>query len=155
MFLGAFLKGGEHTEKLNAIKNGALAAFAACGSALLGLLGGWDAALECLLLFMAVDYVSGLVLAGVFHCSGKSESGALESRAGFKGLLRKGGVLALVLVGAALDRTLGSQAARNTLCLFFTANEGISILENLGLMGVRYPAFLRNMLEALRDEKDK
>ena len=59
------------------------------GAAIAALLGGWDMALKTLCIFMAIDYVSGLIVAGVFKASTKSESGALESRAGLKGLLRK------------------------------------------------------------------
>ena len=44
--------------------------------------------------------------------------------------------------------------SRAGVCLFFTANEGLSILENLGLMGVPYPGFLRDMLEAMRKKND-
>ena len=65
-------------------------AVGALGAAIASLYGGWDAALQTLILFMAVDYVTGLIVAGVFHASPKSRTGALESRAGWKGLIRKG-----------------------------------------------------------------
>ena len=65
----------------------------ALGAGIAGLFGGWDASLLTLLIFMAADYITGLLVAGVFHNSPKTESGALESKAGLKGLLRKGGVL--------------------------------------------------------------
>jgi len=139
-------------EKAAAIKNAALAALASAGSLLAGALGGWDAVLETLLACMAVDYVTGMVVAGVFKKSGKSEGGALDSRAGFRGLCRKGAVLLCVLVAARLDTLLGGGYARTAVALFFIGNEGLSVLENLGLMGVPYPAFLKNALEALEEK---
>ena len=60
-------------------------AVGALGSAIASLYGGWDASLQTLIIFMAVDYVTGLLVAGVFHASPKSRTGALESRAGWKG----------------------------------------------------------------------
>ena len=136
-------------EKCAEMKSAVLAALAAAGSLLAQQLGGWDGALEVLVGMMAADYVTGLVVAGVFHRSGKSESGALDSRSGFQGLVRKGGILLLVYLGALLDRASGTAGVRTAVCLFFIANEGLSVLENLGLMGLPYPAALKNALEAL------
>lgn len=65
-------------------------AIGVAGSFIASMFGGWDAALATLVIFMAIDYVTGLIVAGVFHNSGKTENGALESRAGWKGLCRKG-----------------------------------------------------------------
>ena len=73
-----------------------LAALSTAGAALAQALGGWDGALQGLVAFMAADYVTGLVVAGVFRRSGKTEGGGLESHAGFLGLVRKGGILLLV-----------------------------------------------------------
>ena len=78
-------------------------AVGALGAAIASLYGGWDAALQTLILFMAVDYGTGLSVAGVFHASPKSRTGALESRAGWKGLIRKGETLLIVLVACRLD----------------------------------------------------
>lgn len=72
------------------LKDGICAGIGIIGSTIAALFGGWDAALVTLVIFMAVDYITGLLVAGVFHRSGKSESGALESHAGWKGLLKKG-----------------------------------------------------------------
>ena len=70
------------------------------GGAISQAFGGWDAALITLLLFMAVDYLSGLIVAGVFHSSDKSETGTLNSAACWQGLLKKGMTLVIVLVAA-------------------------------------------------------
>ena len=131
---------------MSRLKDAALALAAMAGSALSAALGGWDAALQTLLVCMALDYLSGVVVAGVFKRSDKSGDGALDSRAGFRGLCKKGAELALVLVG---------DWARMAVILFFIGNEGLSILENLGLMGVPYPAFLREALDVLKEQNDR
>lgn len=141
-------------EKIVHMKDAVVAALAVGLGGLAKIFGGWDAALGVLIGFMAADYLTGLVVAGIFKRSPKSGTGALESRAGLKGLFRKGGILLLVLVGVWLDNLLGAVYIRPTMCLFFIANEGLSVLENLGLMGVPLPGFLRNMLEAMRDKAD-
>ena len=132
-----------------------MAGIAALGGLVIQALGGWDGALQTLVAFMAVDYATGLLVAGVFRRSGKTEGGGLESRAGFLGLLRKGAVLLVVFLGTLLDSLPGGGFIRPAVCCFFIANEGLSILENLGLMGVPCPAFLRNALEALRKQGDQ
>lgn len=119
------------------------------------LLGGWDVTLQTLIGAMAVDYLTGVIVAGVFKKSAKTDSGALESRAGFKGLMRKVGILLMVFLGVLLDRFAGTALVRPAVCVFFTANEGLSILENFGLMGVPFPKFLQDMLEDLRSQGDK
>ena len=83
------------------------------GSFIASLFGGWDAALATLVIFMAIDYVTGLIVAGVFHNSGKTENGALESRAGWKGLCRKGVSLLVVLVACRLDLITGTNFIRD------------------------------------------
>lgn len=137
---------------ITGIKDTVLVVVATIGSVLANLFGGWDVTLQVLIGCMSVDYISGMVVAAVFKKSPKSEGGALESRAGFKGLIRKGGILALVLVAVWLDKLLGASYVRVAVCLFFIANEGLSIVENLGLMGVPMPPFLKSMLEAMRDK---
>ncbi len=125
------------------------------GSMISNAFGGWDAAMATLVIFMAVDYITGLIVAGVFHRSGKSESGALESRAGFKGLCRKGGVLLLVLVATRLDLILGVDFVRDAVCIGFTANELISIVENAGLMGIPIPKVLTRAIDALQSKAEE
>ena len=139
----------------NAVKNGILAALAAAGSWIANSLGGWDASMQVLVALMVADYLTGVLVAAVWHKSIKSSSGTLNSVAGFKGILKKCAILLLVWIGVLLDQALGSTYARTAVVLFFVGNEGISLLENLGLMGVPFPAFLRRALEALRDQGDK
>lgn len=137
------------------IKNIALAALAGAGSVLAHALGGWDAALKLLVAMMAADYLTGMVVAAVFKKSNKSQSGALDSRAGFIGLIRKCTILLLVWIGVILDNAIGAGYVRTAICIFFIGNEGLSLLENVGLMGVPFPAFLKNMLEALKEQGDE
>ena len=138
------------------MKVGILAAAAAAGSILTGWLGGWDIALQTLLALMAVDCVSGVVVAAVFKRSDKSKGGRLDSGAGFRGLCKKCAELVLVLLAVRLDAlTGGTQYVRMAVLIFFIGNEGLSILENLGLMGVNYPACLKNAMEVLREKGDQ
>lgn len=119
------------------------------GGTIAALLGGWDAAIATLLLFMAVDYASGLVVAGVFHASSKSEGGALQSGAGFQGLCRKGMTLLFVLVACRLDMLLNIRYMRDAVIIGFSANELISIVENAGLMGLPLPAAITQAVDIL------
>ncbi len=136
----------------NMIKNSVLAGIAAFGSFAAHALGGWDASMQVLVALMIADYITGVLVAAVWRRSSKSKSGALDSKAGFKGLLKKGMILVLVWLGVLLDAATGAAYIRTAVVLFFIGNEGISLLENLGLMGVPYPAFLKKALEALHDQ---
>lgn len=120
------------------------------GGAVASLFGGWDAAIQTLILFMGIDYITGLIVAGVFHKSQKSESGTLESHAGWKGLCKKGVSLLIVLVACRLDLVMGSTFIRDAVVIAFIANETISIIENAGLMGVPIPAVITNAIEVLK-----
>ncbi len=124
------------------------------GSVIASLFGGWDAALVTLLIFMGVDYVTGLIVAGVFHTSEKTENGALESRAGWKGLCRKGVTLLVVLVACRLDLMMGSNFIRDAVVIAFVTNETISIIENAGLMGVPIPAVIVKAIEVLKKKAE-
>lgn len=120
------------------------------GGAISSYLGGWDTALQTLIIFMALDYITGLIVAGVFHKSTKSESGALESRAGFKGLCRKGVALLIVLMGCQLDLMAGTDFIRDACVIAFVTNEALSIIENAGLMGVPVPEVITKGIEILK-----
>lgn len=131
-------------------------ALALAGSALAELFGGWDMALETLLLLMSADWITGgILLPAVFGKSPKSPNGALESRAGWKGLCRKGMTLFYILIAARLDRLLGMDYIRNAVCIGFIANELLSIVENAGLMGVPLPAMIRKVIDILKENAEK
>ncbi len=124
------------------------------GSVIASLFGGWDAALVTLVIFMGIDYVTGLIVAGVFHTSEKTQNGTLESRAGWKGLCRKGVTLLVVLVACRLDLMMGSNFIRDAVVIAFVANETISIIENAGLMGIPIPAVVVKAIEVLKKKAE-
>lgn len=124
------------------------------GGLVASLFGGWTASLTTLLIFMAIDYASGLVVAGVFHASPKSETGALESRAGFKGLIRKFTMLLFVMIGHRLDVAVGTTYIRDAVCIAFMANELLSIVENAGLMGLPIPSIITDSIDILKNRKN-
>lgn len=117
--------------------------------------GGWSDALITLIVFMALDYVTGLIVAGIFKKSKKSENGALESRAGFKGLCRKGVALMIVLVAVRLDIIMHTTYIKDAVIIAFVANESISIIENAGLMGIPVPGIIARAIDVLRNDSEK
>ena len=123
------------------------------GSAFCWAFGGWDAALAALMVCMAVDYVSGSLVALVFHKSTKTESGAYNSAYGLKGLCKKGLMLLFVLVAVQIDKILGTDYARDAVCIGFCANEILSIIENLGLAGIPMPQAVTKALEQLQSKQ--
>ena len=125
------------------------------GSIVSSLFGGWSASLTTLLLFMAADYLSGLVVAAVFKKSPKTKTGSLESKAGFKGICRKGMMLLFVLVAYRLDLVIGTDYIRNAVIIAFIANELISLTENAGLMGVPLPAVITNAIDILTKKSEE
>lgn len=114
--------------------------------------GGWDTALAALMLCMAVDYLSGSIVALVFHNSRKSETGAYNSAYGLKGLMKKCLMLLFVLVSVQMDRILGTAYVRDAVCIGFCTNEVLSIVENLGLAGIPLPKAVTKALEQLQQK---
>lgn len=137
------------------MKDGICTAIGVVGSTIASFFGGFDAALITLLIFMGVDYATGLIVAGVFHKSEKTENGALESRAGWKGLCRKGVSLLVVLVACRLDMIMGSNFIRDATVIAFIANETISIIENAGMMGVPIPSVITKAIEVLKKKSER
>ena len=117
------------------------------------LLGGFDTPILALIICMGADYVTGLIVAGVFHTSPKTKSGGLDSRVGWKGLARKFVTILIVVVANLADLLLGLHYIRDAVIAAFCANECISILENAGLMGIRIPRVLTEALEKLGEEE--
>lgn len=141
--------------KIFTMKNGILAALAAVGTLISEALGGWDDALILLATFVVMDLITGWMVAAIWKKSPKSATGAMDSKANFKGLCKKVVIFCLVALGARLDVTLGTTYIRTAIILFFVGNEGLSLVENLGIMGVPFPAFIKNMLDVLREQGDK
>lgn len=116
------------------------------------LVGGLDTPILALVICMGVDYVTGLIVAGVFHTSPKTPGGGLDSRVGWKGLARKVVTLLIVVIANLADILLELSYIRDAVIAGFCANECISILENAGCMGIRIPKALSTALERLNRE---
>jgi toxin secretion/phage lysis holin len=130
-------------------------ALAAMVGAAAGLLGEWNVLLTVLAIFMVIDYLTGLIVAWRGK-SPKTVTGGVSSKAGFDGLIRKFFIMVVILVATLLDVAIGNSTRvfQTAATMYYIANEGISILENTALMGVKYPAFIIKALEALRDKSD-
>nr|DAF09947.1 MAG TPA: holin [Caudoviricetes sp.] len=112
------------------------------------LLGGWDIAMITLATFMILDYITGMG-ASFITKKWNSETGAI-------GLVKKGTIILLVILGVFLDRltTGGTWLFRNVIVMFYIANEGLSVIENCGRIGLPIPKRLLDALEQLRNEND-
>lgn len=131
-------------------------AVALVAGAVSGLFGGFDTIMWVLVGFMALDYLSGLIVAWMGR-SRKTETGHLDSKVGAQGIAKKGLMLLVVLVAALLDRAMdaGTSVFRNAVIWFYLANEGLSILENMSLAGVPFPQRVQQALEQLRDRNNE
>lgn len=125
------------------------------GSALAFFLGGWDASVITLGIFMAIDMFTGFIVAGVFHKSKKTESGSLKSIIGFKGISKKCMILLFVGIGHMLDMFIGVAYIREAICIAYMANELISIVENAGLMGIPIPSVITKAIDILHNNENE
>ena len=118
------------------------------GTAFIYLVGGIDVAIQCLLIAIIIDYISGLIKA--FNTK------QLSSKIGFKGILKKVGVLLIVMLAVLIDRVTGETGAIRTLVIYyFVSNEGLSIIENLGQAGLPIPKAIKNALKALKEQSNE
>ena len=131
-----------------------LSGVACVGAAIASLFGGWTGAMTTLVILMLIDYVTGIIVAGVFHNSPKCSGGALSSAVGFKGICRKFVILLIVVVACRVDLLLETTIIRDATCIGFCANELVSITENAGLMGIPLPRKLVEAIEVLRGDND-
>lgn len=138
------------------IKNIILSAVALTGTFIAKALGGWDSAMTTLVIIMAIDYITGVLIAIAWKKSPKSATGAADSTVGFKGLCKKGVILLVILIAVRLDITMNlAGVVRLASIMFFIGNEGISVIENLGIMGVPFPNIIKESLEKLKAKGDK
>lgn len=135
--------------KENRMKTFICGAIGVIGSGIAFMFGGWDASLITLLICMICDYITGMIVAGVFHKSKKTETGNLESRAGWKGLCKKFVTLLFVIIANRLDMQMGTQIIRDAVCISFITNEILSIIENAGLMGIPMPDAITKAIATL------
>ena len=132
-----------------------IGAVSVIGGAIVQALGGWDNALQLLCVIMAADYLTGILCALVWKRSPKSEDGSFNSEASLKGLFRMAGILLAVLIASQLDRYAGTAFVRSTTIIFFIANDGFSVIENMGVMGLPMPNAIKNAFEMLRQQDNE
>lgn len=113
------------------------------------LFGSWDLALQVLIVFMILDYGTGVLYAYLTN--------QLNSEVGFKGLVKKCMILVVLIIGVMLDRIVGNGTwvFRTLVAYFYIANEGISLLENVGNIGIPIPNKIRNALEQLNKDDEE
>ncbi len=123
--------------------------------AIAGIFGDWTTLMTVLVVVMSLDYITGVIVAITGH-SPKTEGGGLDSKAGFIGIAKKAVIMIVVLLATLLDRALGTDAQvfRTACVCYYIANEGISVVENAGLMGLPVPEAIRKALEQLRDKDE-
>lgn len=126
----------------------------ALGSLIANAFGGWDKSLITLLIFMCVDYVTGII-AAVMNKSLKTASGGLNSAIGFKGIAKKCMILLYVLIAVRLDLLIETNYIRDAVCLVFILNELLSITENAGIIGVPLPSPIKKVIDVLRKKEEE
>lgn len=119
------------------------------GGFIAAIFGGWDSALVTLVIFMSIDFFTGVVTAAMKK-SKHTESGGLSSKAGWFGLAKKVCTLLLIAVAVRMDIMLGTTYIRDAVCISFCLNELLSIVENTSLMGIPYPPVLKNAIDILQ-----
>lgn len=133
-----------------------LAALGAFGSGIVAVLwGGWSQPMTVLCILMGLDYISGVVVALVFHASPKTQSGGASSLIGMKGLLRKLFLILIVAAAYQIDRIIGTNYLRDAVAIAFIANEALSLVENAGLMGIPIPKALLKGIDVLKGKAEE
>lgn len=122
------------------------------GSFLSNLFGGWSSGIATLLIMMALDWITGLMVAGIFRSSKKSENGALNSSVGLKGICKKIMMLIIVVMAYRFDLIVGTNYIRDAVVIALIVNEAISILENGVLMGIPIPKVLQKAIDIMKDK---
>ncbi|MEA5059805.1 MAG: holin [Clostridia bacterium] len=126
--------------------NGFKSVVAVIGGIAAYLWGAWDALIQVLVAVVVIDYVTGVIKAAV--------KGELSSGVGFKGLAKKVAIFLIVALGVLVDTAIPATngAVRSAVIMFYVANEGLSILENIGQLGVPLPVVLKGWLAKLKEE---
>lgn len=127
-------------------------AMSVIGGFIANAMGGWSSDLVTLVIFMSIDFLMGIIIAGFLKKSGHSDGGGLSSAAGFKGLLRKCIMLAFVLIANRLDIVIGTDYIRTAVIIGFAVNELVSIVENAGIMGVPLPSVITKAIDLLKNK---
>lgn len=142
-------------DKFLNIKNSIFTVLGAIGGVIATALGGCSKLLTALLSAMAIDYISGLIVAVVFKNSPKTETGGAQSKAGFVGIVKKVFMLLIIVAVNQVDIVLGSGGfLRNAAITGFFANEILSMIENAGLMGIKLPPAVINAIDILKKKSE-
>lgn len=142
-------------ESLNGVKTGFYTTIVLVGGFMGKLFGGLDILFYALFICSIVDFVSGFIVAAVFKNSTKTETGAAQSSAGFKGLAKKVFIYLIIVVAVQMDIVMGNSGLiRNAVIIGFMANEILSIIENAGLMGIELPDALVNAVDILKKKSE-
>lgn len=131
---------------MTAIINKMQFAFSIVAGIVLNGLGGCDVLLGTLVLFASIDYISGIAVA--------AKEKTVSSKTGFKGLVKKAMMFAIIAMAAQIDFATGGEMFRNITLLFYISNEGISVLENTSKLGIKYPKKIKDVLEQLMENED-
>ncbi|MBU5440159.1 phage holin family protein [Tissierella sp. MSJ-40] len=121
---------------------------ATVGTGLTYLIGGWNTSLKILAIFIIMDYLTGIMNGFI--------NKKLSSSVGFNGLLRKAAIFFVIIIANQLDIAVSNDNSlfRTMACYFYIANEGISITENIALLGIPLPEFIVKTLNKLKEESD-
>lgn len=119
------------------------------GGFIAAIFGGWDSALVTLVIFMGIDFFTGVVTAAMKK-SKHTDSGGLSSKAGWFGLAKKVCTLLLIAVAVRMDILLGTTYIRDAVCISFCLNELLSIVENTCLMGIPFPPAIKKAIDVLQ-----
>ena len=150
------MKGHDNMDmNISTLKIGVCTIIGTVGSVVANLFGGWSDDMITLVICMGIDFIMGLAIAGIFHKSSKTETGALDSKVGWKGLCKKGVTLLFVLIAYRLDILFNTEYIRTATIIGFIANEVISIVENAGLMGLPLPSVIVKAIDVLKNKADK
>ena len=110
------------------------------------LFGGMDLILGVLITFIIADYATG-ILAALYNKE-------LSSEIGYKGIFKKVGIIVIIVIAQLAGLAVGAEWLRSTVVGFYIANEGVSILENIGRMGIPFPKKLSAVLKQLKDDEE-
>ena len=135
-------------------KNWFSGVFGVCAGFIIDLFGGWSASLTTLLIFMLIDYITGIIQA-ILGKSLKSENGKLNSKVGFKGISKKVLMLLMVVVGRRIDITFNITYVREMILLSYIMNEFISIIENLSSLGIEKLPIFDKIVLLIKSEVNK
>lgn len=114
--------------------------------------GDITAELSTLVWLMLLDMVTGFLVASVFKASRKTSSGALSSKEMLKGFVRKVGMLMLVAIAYRLDNMLNVNYLKNATTIALIVEECLSLIENIGLMGIPIPKFISSAIDVLNSK---